>query len=57
MTLNQKKKERQYELNKCAVVYINGEKQNDADASCNPVADNNNKNEPSEVVNVHATSA
>ena len=72
MTLNQKKKERQYvtnlnsnydgevesnELNKCAVVYINGEKQNDADASCNPVADNDNKNEPSEVVNVHATSA
>ena len=45
------------ELNKCAVVYINGEKQNDADASCNPVADNDNKNEPSEVVNVHATSA
>ena len=45
------------ELNKCAIVYINGEKQNDADASCNPVADNDNKNEPSEVVNVHATSA
>ena len=45
------------ELSKCAVVYINREKQNEVDASCNPVADNDNKNEPSEVVNVHATSA
>ena len=43
------------ELDKCTVVYINGVKQKDADASCNPVADN--KNEPSQVVNVPATSA
>ena len=43
------------ELGKCTTVYINGEKQKDADASCNPVADN--KNEPSQVVNVPATSA
>ena len=43
------------ELGKCTAVYINGEKQKDADASCNPVADN--KNEPSQVVNVPATSA
>ena len=43
------------ELGKCTAVYINGVKQKDADASCNPVADN--KNEPSQVVNVPATSA
>ena len=43
------------ELGKCAVVYINGEKQNEADASCNPVTDN--ENEPSQIVNVPATSA
>ena len=43
------------ELGKCTAVYINGVKQKDADASCNPVTDN--KNEPSQVVNVPATSA
>ena len=43
------------ELGKCTAVYINGVKQKDADASCNPVVDN--KNEPSQVVNVPATSA
>ena len=41
------------ELGKCTAVYINGVKQKDA--SCNPVADN--KNEPSQIVNVPATSA
>ena len=43
------------ELGKCTAVYINGVKQNEEDASCNPVADN--KNEPSQIVNVPATSA
>ena len=43
------------ELGKCTTVYINGVKQNEEDASCNPVADN--KNEPSQIVNVPATSA
>ena len=41
------------ELGKYTAVYINGVKQKDA--SCNPVADN--KNEPSQIVNVPATSA
>ena len=43
------------ELGKCTAVYINGVKQNEEDASCNPVVDN--KNEPSQIVNVPATSA
>ena len=43
------------ELGKCTVVYINGVKQNEVDPSCNPVTDN--KNEPSQIVNVPATSA
>ena len=43
------------ELDKCTTVYINGVKQNEPDASCTPVADN--KNEPSQIVNVPATSA
>ncbi len=43
------------ELSKCTVVYINGVKQNEVDLSCDPVTDN--KNEPSQVVNVPATSA
>ncbi len=45
------------ELSKCAVVYINREKQNEVDASCNPVTGNDNKSEPSQIVNVSATSA
>ena len=43
------------ELGKCTVVYVNGVKQNEENSSCNPVADN--KNEPSQIVNVPATSA
>ena len=43
------------ELGKCTTVYINGVKQNEVDPSCNPVTDN--KNEPSQIVNVPATSA
>ena len=45
------------ELSKCAVVYINREKQNEVDASCNPVTGNDNKSEPSQIVNVPSTSA
>ena len=45
------------ELGKCTTVYINGEKQNEVDASCTPVIDNDDKNEPSQIVNVPATSA
>ena len=43
------------ELGKCAVVYINGEKQNEADASCNPVSNEENNNP--QVVEVPSTSA
>ena len=43
------------ELGKCTTVYINSVKQNEPGASCNPVVDN--ENEPSQVVNVPATSA
>ena len=43
------------ELGKCTAVYINGVKQNEVDPLCNPVTDN--KNEPSQIVNVPATSA
>ena len=35
--------------------YINGVKQNELDSSCSPVTDD--KNEPSQIVNVPATSA
>ena len=45
------------ELSKCAVVYINREKQNEVDASCNPVTGNDNKSEPSQIENVPSTSA
>ena len=48
------------ELNKCTTVYINGVKQNEPDASCNPVANNenteNNEQGP-EIVEVPSTSA
>ena len=43
------------ELGKCMVVYINGEKQNEVDASCNPVSEEGNNNP--QVVEVPATSA
>ena len=43
------------ELGKCTVVYVNGVKQNEENSSCNPASDN--KNEPSQIVNVPATSA
>ena len=43
------------ELGKCTVVYINGEKQNEVDSSCNPVSDEENNNP--EVVEVPSTSA
>ena len=43
------------ELGKCTAVYINGERQNEVDSSCSPVTDD--KNEPSQIVNVPATSA
>lgn len=43
------------ELGKCTAVYINGVKQNELDSSCSPVTDD--KNEPSQIVNVPATSA
>ena len=38
-------------------VYINGEKQNEVDASCNPVVDKEENNQGPEVVKVPATSA
>ena len=40
---------------KSTAVYINGVKQNELDSSCSPVTDD--KNEPSQIVNVPATSA
>ena len=43
------------ELGKCMVVYINGEKQNEVDASCNPVSEEGNNNP--QVVEIPATSA
>ena len=43
------------ELGKCTVVYINGVKQNEVNPSCNPVTDD--KNKPSQIVNVPPTSA
>lgn len=42
---------------KSTAVYINGERQNEVDPSCNPVIDNDETNEPSQIVNVPATSA
>ena len=46
------------ELGKCTVVYINGEKQNEVDASCNPVVDKEeNNNQGPQVVEVPSTSA
>lgn len=45
------------ELDSCTAVYINGERQNEVDPSCNPVIDNDETNEPSQIVNVPATSA
>ena len=48
------------ELGKCMVVYINGEKQNEVDASCTPVAEDenseNNEQGP-QIVEVPSTSA
>ena len=38
-----------------AIVYINGEKQRDSDEPCNPVADNDETSELSEVVNAPTT--
>lgn len=49
------------ELGKCTAVYINGEKQNEADSSCTPVTDNsnneNNENNNPQIVKVPSTSA
>ena len=47
------------ELNKCTVVYINGVKQNEPDASCNPVAEDENteNNQSPHIVEVPSTSA
>ena len=47
------------ELNKCTVVYINGVKQNEPDASCNPVAEDENteNNQGPQIVEVPSTSA
>ena len=47
------------ELNKCTVVYINGVKQNEPDASCTPVAEDENteNNQSPQIVEVPSTSA
>ena len=47
------------ELGKCTVVYINGVKQNEPDASCNPVAEDENteNNQGPQIVEVPSTSA
>ena len=47
------------ELNKCTVVYINGVKQNEPDASCTPVAEDENteNNQGPQIVEVPSTSA
>ena len=47
------------ELNKCTTVYINGVKQNEPDASCNPVAEDENteNNQSPQIVEVPSTSA
>ena len=47
------------ELGKCTVVYINGVKQNEPDASCNPVAEDENteNNQSPQIVEVPSTSA
>ena len=47
------------ELGKCTVVYINGVKQNEPDASCNPVAEDENteNNQSPHIVEVPSTSA
>lgn len=44
------------ELDKCTVVYINGEKQNEVDPSCTPVTDNENKDNNPQIVEVPSTS-
>ena len=46
-------------LSKCMVVYINDEKQNEPDASCNPVAEDENteNNQSPQIVEVPSTSA
>ena len=45
------------ELGKCTTVYINGVKQNEPDASCNPVVDNENNEQNPQIVEVPSTSA
>ena len=47
------------ELDKCTTVYINGVKQNEPDASCNPVAEDENteNNQGPQIVEVPSTSA
>ena len=46
------------ELGKCTTIYINGEKQNEPDASCNPITNNDENNEQGpQIVEVPSTSA
>ena len=45
------------ELGKCTTVYINSVKQNEPDASCNPVVDNENNEQNPQIVEVPSTSA